>query len=285
MNMTQKEFEKYESHLRIPEGKSGSWSIEHKVIAAFTPITVISMRTALFEGKKPLKIGYDAPKKYHYLKYNGGIVMSDIPQEIYDQIPIAKKCTGRVLVGGLGLGHITSLLQAKKAIKKICIVEKSKDVINLVWRYLNFEKAQLICEDIFKYLKISHTSFDYIYLDTWTGDNEATLYDTVIPLRRLARRLVKSRDKILCWKEDVMRGQLKFGMMTKIQFPNTFKQIMEMPEEQFRNVFDGFNKVQYPFWNWAREERVNPDKALKEIEANVELYGEPEWDKKWKKWR
>ena len=283
--MTQKEFEKYESHLRIPEGKSGRWRIEHKVIPALTPITIISMRTALFEGKKPLEIGYDVPKTYHQLKYDGGIIMSDIPQEVYDQISIAKKCTGRMLVGGLGLGHIATLLNNKKTIKQICIVEKSKDVINLVWRYLNLEKAQLICEDIFKYLKISKTSFDYIYLDTWTGDNEATLYDTVIPLRRLARRLVESRDRILCWREDVMRGQLKIGLMTKIQFPDALKEIREMPREQFRNTFGGFNKVQYPFWNWVREGKVSPVKALKEIESYAELYGDPEWDAKWEKWR
>ena len=49
--MTQKEFEKYESHLSIPEGKSGKWRIEHKVIPAFTPITVINMRTAIALSK------------------------------------------------------------------------------------------------------------------------------------------------------------------------------------------------------------------------------------------
>ena len=82
----------------------------------------------------------------------------------------------------------------------------------------------------------------------------------------------------------MMRGQLKFGLMTKIQFPHTFKQLREMPEEQFLSIFNGFNKVQYPFWNWIRKEKVSPDRALKETETYAELYGEPEWDEKWKKW-
>ena len=67
----------YFSPLNIPEGKSGKWTIEHETIPAYTPVQEISHRTAIFRGIQPKKIVFDFPLKIHFLKHNGGIVMSD----------------------------------------------------------------------------------------------------------------------------------------------------------------------------------------------------------------
>src|SRR3972149_5474781 len=109
----------YTSVLNIPKGKSGKWEIKHKIIPAGDKITVVSMRDALFSGKKP----YDAicvqDIKVTQLFEDGGLWMSDSPQEQELHKEVVKKCKGDVLIGGLGIGYIVTLLANKKDVSSV----------------------------------------------------------------------------------------------------------------------------------------------------------------------
>ena len=276
----------YLSPPDIPKGKSGKWSIEHDIIPAFTPIQEISHRTALFRGIQPKKTVCDFDLKIHILKCNGGIVMSDSLQERFDHEAVVDTITGKVLIGGLGLGYISSLLDRKRDVTEITIVEKSEDVIKLVSPYLHLKKLkQLYHQDLYKFLKNNKENYDYIYIDIWNGTCEATFIEHVLPLRKLCKPFVPSSKHIICWQEDVMRGQIKFALQNRLWFPPMFKELTEMPQQKFDKIFNNkFLLIQKPFWNWIRTLKISPPVALEAVNKYVDSYGESEFEEIWKEW-
>jgi hypothetical protein len=209
--------------------------------------------------------------------------MSDVPAEVYDAFKMVGNPSGRVLVGGLGIGYIASILQEKKNIEKLIIVEKAKEVIRLVWPYLYFDlkKCQIIQDDIFDFAK-DCGPFDYIYLDIWRGTSESEFLDTVLPLRQLYRKWAKNGTRIKCWREAEMRGQFRSNLASKIMFPDLMGEISDEKFQELR--YDKWFKVQWPFLNWMRKNKIPKDYAMTEIDKYIDTYGEPEWDKRWKRW-
>jgi hypothetical protein len=111
-----------------------------------------------------------------------------------------KLMRGHVLVGGLGLGCIVERLQEKNEVTEILVIEKSQEVIDLVWRHLDAPKATIIQCDLERYLKTTRRRFDYIYMDVWPGRND----ESIPKWRALAEQFV-APDKVLCWGEDRSR--------------------------------------------------------------------------------
>jgi len=177
---------KFISPLHIPEGKSHEYRIERILHPAGEPITVVSMRDFIFTGRKALKVCYNEPVPITILKDKDGIWMTDVPAEQASAHNALRKCKGRVLVGGLGLGYFAKKIQEKNNVTSVIIIEISKDVINLVWKHLKLDKRFIIvCMDIKKYLKAytSNRRFDWVYLDVWHADSEYEFVDNVLPLR------------------------------------------------------------------------------------------------------
>lgn len=149
------------------------------------------------------------------IKYKNGICylkegprffwMWDAKEDKLSQQFAIDACRGKVLVGGLGLGYIVEELEKKGDVTEIIVVERASEVIELVWKYLNVDKARIIQADIFDYLKETEDSFDYIYLDVWSKLTKAVYETTVLPLRKLAERIV-TKDKVLCWQEGYMES-------------------------------------------------------------------------------
>lgn len=109
-----------------------------------------------------------------------------------DQQLAIDNCEGKILIGGLGLGVVVEALNEKDNITKMVVVEKSPEVIKLVWKYLKVNKARIIQADIFDYLKTTNERFDCVYLDV----HRHPLKDTS-EIERLVSRVT---DKILIWK-------------------------------------------------------------------------------------
>lgn len=105
--------------------------------------------------------------------------------------------SGKVLVGGLGLGCIVERFDAKPEVTEIVVVELSTDVIDLVWEHLNQTKATIINADLTEYLKTAD-DFDYIYMDVWQKIGDPAIADW----RALAEQKV-APDKVLCWGEQL----------------------------------------------------------------------------------
>lgn len=130
---------------------------------------------------------------YTTLVVNGQVMMSDTPMEIRTNIEFLYQAHGNVLIGGLGLGVILKILENKKDIKSVTIIEKNKEVIELVGKQLKLPKNFKIVEgDIFQYNPEAGTKFDTIYFDIWVGicgDNWSEMKDLKKRYKKFANTL------------------------------------------------------------------------------------------------
>jgi len=274
----------FDSPLNIPEGRSGKFTIEHKTIEPGTEMDVVSMRTALFTRQRPVKVIFEVPARFHFLKESGRTWMSDVPVEQYSHQPVVDTLEGNVLIGGLGLGYIVKKLAMKDSVTSITVVEKSTNVITLVWKHLDVEpKAKIVHMDLFKFLKKNTDKFDYAFYDIWSGDGEAVLKEYVLPLRELTEPFVKSEKRILCWQEDVMRGQTRVSLSSIVQM--NYDVMLKLSDKKFKDWFeDGWHNHLKAFWNWVRTEKPTQDKALAEVPLYTDTFGMKSWRKRWSKW-
>lgn len=207
----------YPSGIAVPEQTQGEFEIRHRTIPRGEPLNLTTFRTALF-GQRGGTLRYQKPTVWHELRERGGIWMTDLPIEQKQHDDLLRPFRGSVLVGGLGLGYAVTALARKRLVREIVVVERSQEVIDLVWPYTRHHgKARVVCEDLFVYLDRldAHTPFHWGFYDIWQGDGETTFHETVVPL------LQKSRGKVIhiqCWNEDVMRGQLLMGLRNRLMF-------------------------------------------------------------------
>lgn len=269
----------YADVLSIPEGKSGDFAIEHQRHPAGTEMQTGTLRTSLF-GQRSKTVVFDHETLWHSLTEDGGVWMSDLPVEqrqademIDGGARLARPpAYGRVLVGGLGLGYVVAALSAKKAVKSITVVEKEADVIKLVEPTLqrNKKPVTVIHADLFDYLRDLPNDdqawqFEWALYDIWRSDGEHTFHHTVVPLRKLSRGKIDDTN-IVCWNEDVMRGQLVQGLQSRIMW-DTLPSPDVLPEshqEAAANIkkatIDVRQLAEYngdiwidwavPFWQW-----------------------------------
>lgn len=191
----------------VPDGRSGKFSITHKIIPAGEPVQVASMRNAIFMGEQATTVSFAQPLKVRELKQAGqGTWMSDHPQEVWQMRHVIDACIDmdKVLVGGLGLGVVSHLLGELGWCKEVITVEKSKNIDELVSPHIT-KKSETIVADLFKFLKYTNEEWDLGFFDIWQPTGERVWSEYVVPLRRLARGKVK---KVLCWNEKEMQGQL-----------------------------------------------------------------------------
>jgi len=265
--------------LDIPEGKQGKFRIEHRVFGPGEAIPLINQRTAIFRGCKPANIKYDVPVRFHYLTEDGGTWTSDVPQEQEQQARAVMGFTGEVLVGGLGIGMIAHILAEMRMVRRIVIVEKQKEVIDLVWPHIQKElhgKGEIVHANLFQYLRETDENFNYAFYDIWTSDGERTLKEYVLPLRKLSERIVED-DHIKCWNEDVMWGQIHWGLHSKCAF--AIKEMKAMGEKQFKYWDDD---ITGPFWRWVRDKDIKKNRAVASITRYVEQYQKTRaWKRTW----
>lgn len=96
------------------------------------------------------------------------LVMSDTQMERATNLDLYNKANGHVLIGGLGIGMILLAIQDKPEVTKITVVEKYKEVIDLVGSQLPLnEKVEIVHSDIFEYKPKRGSRFDTIYMDIW----------------------------------------------------------------------------------------------------------------------
>ena len=161
-------------HKLIPENQIGDFKIVHH-IATLEDVKFYKLRSALHNdyggyGYHDFEIG-----TYTELKHNGGVISSDTPMEIRTCQDAVENASGNVLIAGLGLGIVLLEIQARSSVKSIIVIEKSREVMDLVDKYLPLTKAiTIVKNDIFKWLPNKNTKFDTIYFDIWDdicGDN------------------------------------------------------------------------------------------------------------------
>jgi hypothetical protein len=251
----------------------------------------------MFGGQRSQKLVYDHETLWHALEEgDGGVWMTSLPIEQRQTDELVAEAHGRVLVGGLGIGYAVAALSGKKAVKTITVVEKEPDVIRLVepWLQRNKKPVTVVHADLFDYLHDlpddPHSwQFDWALYDIWQGDNEYTFHHTVAPLRKLSAGKVPD-SQIVCWAEDVMRGQLLNGLNTRIlmavaarmpdddlvsegqrKMAETYR--LHAPVEKLATVQnDIWNDWAVPFWQWFQRTEPTKEDAEQMAHAYVQVY-------------
>ncbi|WP_294660699.1 hypothetical protein [uncultured Fusobacterium sp.] len=127
-----------------------------------------------------------------------GVIMSNTPMEQRTHIKAINKARGNVLVAGLGLGMYLQNIKDKEEVISITVVEKSKEVIELVAKYFkDCQKIKIVNEDIFNYTP--DIKFDFAFLDIWSDISEDNLVEFDI-----LREKFKDIQEIICWSEDII---------------------------------------------------------------------------------
>lgn len=119
-----------------------------------------------------------------------GIMMSNTPAEIGGHMEFYYAATGRVMIGGLGIGMILEAVLKKPEVTSITVIEKEQEIIDLVSPfYANEEKVKIICGDVFnpKDYLAPGTKFDRLYFDIWDticADNYPEMKDLNVKWRK-----------------------------------------------------------------------------------------------------
>lgn len=204
--------ERFLSPLSIPEHTCGSYRIRHIVRPAGHVFRTANLRCQLF-GQLAETFSFKVSTTWHELSCEGNVWMTDYPDEHVQMLALCKQMHGRVLVGGLGLGLAIAILANSTDVDEIVVVEIAPEVRSLVWPYVDhLGKATVEIADLFTFLEETDDYFDTALFDTWQNDGEETFWSTVMPLRRLCKSVT---DLVVCWNEDVMRGQLFIGLTLK----------------------------------------------------------------------
>jgi hypothetical protein len=280
----------YANVLDIPEGTSGPITISHKVEPPGTVLKSGNLRTMVF-GQKGKAITFPEETRWHFLSEEGhGIWMSDLPIEQRQHDEILAKAHGKVLVGGLGLGYAVVALAQMKRVKEIVVVERSADIIKLVWdatmaKVPERVPVSVVHADLFDYLKDRPRFFTWGFFDIWQGDGETTFHETVVPLRELAHGMVRT---VECWNEDIMRAQLFQGMQSRLlMLRNTAAAEVFGTAINIDLLCLGgpsiYQQWSVPFWRWYRDHGAGlGDEQIDLASRRYVLgYGRPEVDQSW----
>lgn len=184
--------------VNVPEGTSGAWSVR-RITVSEAESAFDRLRAVVNGGARYVPAG-----QYTQLLRGGTIVMSDTPDEIRDHLGLIYRASGRVLIGGLGLGVVLQALLRKDDITHVTVIEQSPDVVKLVAPSYTDPRVEIIQADILQWKPPRGVIWDYAWFDIWDsicGDNLAEMTRLK---RRFARRV---RVKQGAWCEGECRRQ------------------------------------------------------------------------------
>jgi len=239
------------SPVDLPERRVGIHAIKHRVFVPGVPVAVVDQREAFLTRRKVEYVTYDVPVRVHQLvqlhPWGERVWMTDEPRELrqIDEMLAKVRPSGRVLVGGPGLGILAAKVRDLPGVAAVTVVELSPDVIQLC----RPGGVSIIGGDLHDFLLRTDVEFDHYLLDVWQGTNESTWWSEVMPLRRrIARRW--GRKPVWCWAESIMLGRV----------------IRAIPSMGGRGWF---------------YKALEPDMAPAEALAFVRDVGLPAWERRW----
>ncbi len=175
--------------LNLKSGESGEWKLKRFTV---TPQGAKMHNLGeIFNGRGRFILAGE----YWGLFRNGNVIMSNTPAEIADHRKFIREASGKVLVGGLGLGMVLKYLLDKKSVTKVTVVEKSSDVIKLVASsYTDDPRVEIVNADIFEYKPTER--YDCAWFDIW-DDISGDEYPEMKKLHRRYARYVGWSDSWL----------------------------------------------------------------------------------------
>jgi hypothetical protein len=263
--------------VRVPEGSVAGARVRHLPYDAGSAFATASPRTMIYGGHDSGPVAFPEAGHFHELSDEDGVWMTDRPIETVQMWDLARRASGEVLVGGLGLGVLPALLHLTGRCRgAITVVERDPRVIDLAWEALCERTAQLpnplplhlIEDDLREFVKGGRDrAFDFAIYDTWRSDGVDTLLSTVVPLRADSHRsgIVRHPECVLAWNEDVMRAQLYQALTMLYHFHVT----MAKGSEQHGHLFavEPIEEVAGALREAAKEDPGNPHHRAKLIWA------------------
>lgn len=164
----------YQSMVEVvPEKQVGIARVQHFEISE-AAASFSRVRMAATRGRElPVTAG-----KFARLFVGSDLMMTDTDMERSSNVELIDRARGNVLIAGLGLGMVLVPLLKKAEVNTILVIEKYKDVIDLVapsfQDAIDDERLHIFHEDIFKWTPPEEWLFDTIYFDIWpeiSGDN------------------------------------------------------------------------------------------------------------------
>ena len=144
---------------------------------------------------------------YTRLYVNGILMMSNTPMEKRTNRDVIRFSHGKVLIAGLGIGMILMEILDKKEVESVTVIEKYKDVINLVASSFDSPKLKIILADIMEWKPQKGQTFDTIYFDIWPDVCTDNLDE--IKTLHLKARYWKNKNNPYAWVNSWMYAELK----------------------------------------------------------------------------
>lgn len=192
-------YEQYAPYrVSLPEGERGKWKVSH-----FETTMGIEYLRDWRDGRSPgLGRHTRLTHKLH------GVVMSDTAPEIQDLQRSLLRLRGDVLVTGLGLGMtvhaLTKIQKYSDHIRSVTVVEKSRDVYDLVAdEYLRDSRVRIYIDDAHQWVPPHGAKYDAAWHDIWNTISS----DNLASMRKIKLHyapFMKSKKSQFCWGEDVI---------------------------------------------------------------------------------
>ena len=147
------------------------------------------------------------PNGITYLIQDRNKIMSDSMQELLEHEEfLDQSLQGDILVTGLGLGFINRYLLPRKDILSVTIVEKYKEVIDLIWDSCpRDDRFRIVHADADKWIPDMY--FDWGWFDSWT-DFYTTPHTEWMDM--IAKKYDPYCENIFFWIPDIDRGKLGY---------------------------------------------------------------------------
>lgn len=125
--------------------------------------------------------------------------MSLAPNEVFTQRPGLTIASGRVCIGGLGLGWLAHEVLRKQNVSKVTVVELDPEIANFFSQKIpNYGKElNVVVDDIYKHLHSNIINYDTILLDIWKYLDDSPEDHRLKKLRR-----DNKRKKIWAWGDN-----------------------------------------------------------------------------------
>lgn len=168
--------------VSIPEGELNGWTIKKFTVTQEQADWHNLIQHIDHEGSRKLfALRPIAAGEYTRLMFGDIVVMSDTPAEQDEHREAVEKAEGNVLVFGLGLGMYVDNILYKENVKKVRVVELSRDVIGLVAptleRRWGFERLSIVPGDAFEYKVGPEEFYDFIWYDIWSTISASNLLE------------------------------------------------------------------------------------------------------------